>query len=63
MNMKFFQTPGSMPELDRGTRIILKYDGETANEQAVRSAREFLCMTAARSGFPVRLDRVLLETS
>jgi hypothetical protein len=49
--MEFSQTPGSKPELDRGTRIILKYDGETANGQAVSVVRQFLRMAAARNGF------------
>jgi hypothetical protein len=30
MNMEFSKTSGSRPELDRGVRIILRYDGETA---------------------------------
>jgi hypothetical protein len=51
MNMEFSQTSGSKPELDRGTGIILKYDGETANGQAVSLVREFLRMAAARNGF------------
>jgi hypothetical protein len=42
MNMKFSQTSGSRPELDRGTGIMLKYDGETANGQAVNLVWEFL---------------------
>jgi hypothetical protein len=41
MNMEFSQTSGSKPELDRGPGIILKYDGETANGQAVSLVREF----------------------
>ncbi|HEX3493848.1 MAG TPA: hypothetical protein VHT48_00530 [Methylocella sp.] len=41
MNMEFSQTSGSKPELDRGTGIILKYDGDTANGQAVSLGREF----------------------
>jgi hypothetical protein len=57
MNMEFSQTSGSKPELDRGTGIILKYDAETANGQAVSLVREFLGMAAARK-FPVTLDRV-----
>jgi hypothetical protein len=50
--MEFSQTSGSKPELDRGTGIILKYDAETANGQAVSLVREFLGMAAARKGFP-----------
>jgi hypothetical protein len=29
MNMQFSQTSGSKPELDSGTGITLKYDGDT----------------------------------
>jgi len=32
--MEFSKTSGSRPELDRGVRIILRYDGETAKEKA-----------------------------
>jgi hypothetical protein len=52
MNMEFSQTSGSRPELARGTGIILKYDGETANGQAISLAREFLRVVAATSEFP-----------
>jgi hypothetical protein len=34
MNMEFSKTSGSRPELDRGVRIILRYDGETAKGKA-----------------------------
>jgi hypothetical protein len=49
--MEFSHTSGSKPELDGWTGIILKYDGETANGQAVSLVREFLRMAAARNGF------------
>jgi len=32
--MEFSKTSGSRPELDRGVRIILRYDGETAKGKA-----------------------------
>src|SRR4029077_4043599 len=52
MNMEFSQTSGSKPELDRGTGIILKYDGDTANVQAVSLGREFFYgWRPVRNGF------------
>jgi hypothetical protein len=59
--MEFSQTPGSKPELDRGTRIILKYDGETANGQAVSVVRQFFTNGGRSKRFLVTLDRVVLE--
>jgi hypothetical protein len=58
MNMEFSQTSGSKPELDRGTGIILKYDAETANGQAVCLVREFLGDGGRQKRFPVTLVRV-----
>jgi hypothetical protein len=49
--MEFSQTSGSKPELDRGTGI-LKYDGDTANGQAVSLGREFFYgWRPVRNGF------------
>jgi hypothetical protein len=51
MNMEFSQTSGSKPELDRGTGSIPKYDGETADGQAVSLVQDFLGMAAASNCF------------
>jgi hypothetical protein len=62
MNMEFSQPSGSKPELDRGTGIILKYDGDTANGQAVSLGRDFFSEAADQKRFPLTWDQLVLET-
>jgi hypothetical protein len=61
MNMEFSQTSGSRPELARGTGSILKYDGETANGQAVSLAREIFTRGGRHHRFPIIVDRVVVK--
>jgi hypothetical protein len=67
MNMEFSQTSGSKPELDRGTGIILKYDGDTANGQAVSLGRDFFYgwrrseMVSAHMGSSRSQNQVILH--
>jgi hypothetical protein len=60
--MEFSQTSGSKPELDRGTGIILKYDGDTANGQAVSFGREFFSDAAGPKRFPLTWDQAVLKS-
>jgi hypothetical protein len=60
--MEFSQTSGSKPELDRGIGIILKYDGDTANGQAVSLGREFFSDAAGQKRFPLKWDQVVLKS-
>jgi hypothetical protein len=62
MNMEFSQTSGSKPELDRGTGIILKYDGDTANGQAVSLGREFFSEGAGQKRFPLTWGQAVLKS-
>jgi hypothetical protein len=59
--MEFSQTSGSKPELDRGTGI-LKYDGDTANGQAVSLGGNFFSVGAGQKRFLLTWDHVVLKT-
>ncbi|MGQ0444858.1 MAG: hypothetical protein ACT4O2_06980 [Beijerinckiaceae bacterium] len=63
MNMQFPQTSGSRPELDSGTRTILKYDGETANGQAVSFEEEIFMHGSQQKQLALAANLVALEIS